>query len=94
MEWAVLETMANNEFKERTSAHPYEDHEKASSEEEGKDDDATRNMSFSSQKEAQEYERKKANALLANPLRGMSEAKLRKLGKAYALGMPCKHPLN
>lgn len=79
--------MADNDVKQGTSAQPHEEHEKASSEEDGKDDDPTRNMSFSSQKEAQEYERKKANALLANPLRGLSEAKLRKMGKAYALGM-------
>lgn len=86
--------MADTDVKEGNSAQPYEEHEKASSDEDRKDDDTTRNMSFSSQKEAQEYERKKANALLANPLRGLSEAKLRKLGKAYALGMLHKHILN
>lgn len=79
--------MADKKVEERDSPEPQEAHEKASSEEEGKEDSATRNMSFSSQKEAQEYERKKANAMLANPLRGLSEAKLRKMGKAYALGM-------
>lgn len=50
------------------------------------DQDPYRNESFKSHKAAQEYERKKANALLANPLRGYSEAELRKLGKNYALG--------
>ena len=63
-------------------------HEKVSSEDEANNgvEDPTRNMSFSSQKEAKEYERKKANALLANPLRGYTHAQLRKMGKAYALG--------
>lgn len=46
----------------------------------------TRNRQFSSQKEAQEYERKKANALLANPLRGYTHDELRQMGKDYALG--------
>ena len=50
------------------------------------DNEAHRNISFSSQKEAQEYERKKANALLANPLRGLSHRQLRKMGRDYALG--------
>jgi hypothetical protein len=48
--------------------------------------DPYRNESFHNSKEAQEYERKKANALLANPLRGYSEAELRAMGKNYALG--------
>jgi hypothetical protein len=66
---------------------PHEEHGKISDEDEKYDpEDATRNMSFSSQKEAQEYERKQANALLANPLRGYSHAQLRKLGRSYALG--------
>lgn len=43
------------------------------------------NIGFSSVKEAEEYERKKANALLANPLRGYSYRELRQLGKDYAL---------
>lgn len=65
--------------------------EKISSEDGHKDEepqhenDAYRNVSFSSQKEAAEYERKKANAMLANPLRGLSHAQLRKMGKNYAL---------
>ena len=80
--------MADTKVEEGDSPEPQQEaHEKASSEEEGKEDSATRNMSFSSQKEAKEYERKRANAMLANPLRGLSEAKLRKMGKAYALGM-------
>src|SRR4051812_7651026 len=45
----------------------------------------TRNQSFSSAAQAQEYERKKANALLANPLRGYTHEELGKMGKAYAL---------
>lgn len=67
---------------------PTQDTEKISSESENKEDhheDATRNMSFTSRKEAQEYERKKANAILANPLRGYSHDQLRKMGKNYAL---------
>ena len=43
------------------------------------------NIGFSSVKEAEEYERKKANALLANPLRGFSYKDLRQMGKTYAL---------
>ena len=85
--------MADKKVEDGDSPQPLETHEKISSEEEGKDEDPVRNMSFSSQKEAQEYERKRANALLANPLRGISEAKLRKMGKAYALGMNHKHLL-
>lgn len=41
--------------------------------------------SSSTAKDVSEYERKKANALLANPLRGYSLAELGKMGKAYAL---------
>lgn len=85
--------MADKKVEEGTSAQPHEKHEKISSEDETKDDDPTRNMSFSSQKEAKEYERRRANAILANPLRGLSEAKLRKMGKSYALGMLCKRVL-
>ncbi|GAB7352861.1 hypothetical protein MBLNU459_g3463t1 [Dothideomycetes sp. NU459] len=58
--------------------------EKLSSEDEEKQD-ATRNQSFSSTAQAAEFERKKANALLANPLRGYTYAQLGKMGKAYAL---------
>ena len=57
--------------------------EKVSSEEDVKHD--TRNQSFSSTAQAQEFERKKANALLANPLRGYSHDELGRMGKAYAL---------
>jgi len=59
-----------------------------SSDEEHKNDfhdETERNMSFSSQKEAADYERKKANAVLANPLRGYSHAQLRKMGQDYAM---------
>lgn len=45
----------------------------------------TRNASFSSSSQAAEFERKKANALLANPLKGYTHAQLRQMGKAYAL---------
>ena len=48
------------------------------------DDDAG-GMPFSSDKEAADYARRKANAFLANPLRGFSHAELRKMGKRYAL---------
>jgi len=44
-----------------------------------------RDQSFSSSAHAADYERKKMNAMLANPLRGYSHAQLRKMGKAYAL---------
>jgi hypothetical protein len=66
----------------------HEEHEKFSSEDERKNSDLDpyRNESFNSQKEAQEYERKKANALLANPLRGYTHNELRKMGRNYALG--------
>ena len=53
--------------------------------------DPYRNESFHNSKEAQEYERKKANALLANPLRGYSDAELREMGKNYALGKQAYH---
>ncbi|GAM84628.1 hypothetical protein ANO11243_026250 [Dothideomycetidae sp. 11243] len=44
-----------------------------------------RGQSFSSQAQAEEFERKKMNALLANPLRGLSHKELRQMGKAYAM---------
>lgn len=47
--------------------------------------DEHRDQSFSSSANAAEYERKRMNAMLANPLRGYSHAELRKMGKAYAL---------
>lgn len=47
--------------------------------------DETRQQSFSSSAHAADYERKRMNAMLANPLRGYSHAQLRKMGKAYAL---------
>jgi len=47
--------------------------------------DEHRDHSFSSSAHAAEYERKKMNAMLANPLRGYTHAQLRKMGKAYAL---------
>jgi hypothetical protein len=78
----------DREIKDMPS-QPHEEREKVSSEDDAKrhhDLDATRNMSFSLQKEAQEYERKKANALLANALRSLSHAQLWKMGKSYALG--------
>ena len=86
---AILIKMADNKkIGDDGPVQTRELHEKVSSEDEAKNDieDPTRNMSFSSQKEAKEYERKKANALLANPLRGYTHAQLRKMGKAYALG--------
>jgi hypothetical protein len=74
----------------------HEEHGKFSSEDDRKNSDLDpyRNESFNSQKEAQDYERKKANALLANPLRGYTHNELRKMGKSYALGKqscdPCR----
>ncbi|GAB7342298.1 hypothetical protein MBLNU457_g0530t1 [Dothideomycetes sp. NU457] len=47
--------------------------------------DEHRQQSFSSSTHAADYERKRMNAMLANPLRGHSHAELRKMGKAYAL---------
>lgn len=80
----------NNEIEYGRPSNGKEDNEKISSDDDHKekniDQDPYRNESFRSQKEAAEYERKKANALLANPLRGYSHAELRKLGKNYALG--------
>ncbi|PNS16895.1 hypothetical protein CAC42_4859 [Sphaceloma murrayae] len=40
--------------------------------------------SFSSKAQAEEWERKKMNAMLANPLRGLSHDKLRAMGRQYA----------
>ena len=73
--------------------------EKSSSDDErmkyNRDDlDPYRNETFNSRKEAKEYERKKANAILANPLRGYSEGELRKMGRDYALGKNSCHHLN
>lgn len=70
-----------------------EKHDKISSDDERRkyDLDPYRNESFHSKKDAQEYERKKANALLANPLRGYSDAELRKMGRDYALGERCRY---
>jgi hypothetical protein len=48
-------------------------------------DDAIQNTSFSNRREAADYERRKANAMLANPLRGYTHSQLRKMGKNYAL---------
>ena len=67
-----------------------EEQEKISSDDDfrdGRHDDPTENIAFSSQKEAADYERKKANAMLANPLRGLSHDELRKMGRQYALGV-------
>lgn len=60
----------------------HEHPEKLSSEEEDKNE--ARNQSFSSTAQAAEFERKKANALLANPLRGYTHKELGNMGKAYA----------
>lgn len=43
------------------------------------------NVGFASRGDADDYERKKANALLANPLRGFTHSELRRMGKKYAL---------
>ena len=69
-------------------SRPPEEHERISSDEDqyNHEQDPHHNISFSSAKEARNYERKKANALLANPLRGYSHKQLRKMGKEYALG--------
>ncbi|KAK3713947.1 hypothetical protein LTR37_008197 [Vermiconidia calcicola] len=75
-------------FEDGMPSYSHEGREKLSSEGDPKDHhgvDARRNLSFSSQREAEEYERKKANALLANPLKGLSHAQLRKMGQSYAL---------
>ena len=56
-----------------------------SSDESEYDANPFQNVGFSSQKDADEYERKKANALLANPLRGYTHDELRWMGKRYAL---------
>ena len=75
-----------------TAGEEHEKHEKqdkiSSDDEERmrRERDPYRNESFHNSKEAQEYERRKANALLANPLRGYSDAELRAMGKEYALG--------
>jgi hypothetical protein len=75
-----------------------EKHEKSSSDDERKKYDPNdlnpyQNASFSSKTEAKEYERKKANALLANPLRGYSDAELRTMGREYALGKNSRYHL-
>lgn len=77
-----------SEPKETVTATNGHDADHISSDEEHKNDfrdDTDRNASFSSQKEAADYERKKANAILANPLRGYSHAQLRKMGQDYAM---------
>ncbi|KAK5136041.1 hypothetical protein LTR08_004295 [Meristemomyces frigidus] len=50
----------------------------------GEDAARTKSLSSQTQKDAQAYERNKANAILANPLRGYSHAQLRKMGRSYA----------
>ena len=79
----------SNQNEDVVPSRSREEHDMISSDDDVKDDhetNVTRNMAFSSQKEAQEYERKKANAILANPLRGLSHGQLRRMGKEYALG--------
>lgn len=73
-----------------------EKRDKSSSDDERRkyDQDPYRNESFNSRTEAKEYERKKANALLANPLRGYSHAELRQMGRNYALGKNFLYPLD
>ncbi|KAK4967548.1 hypothetical protein LTR66_011937, partial [Elasticomyces elasticus] len=44
-----------------------------------------RNASMSSTEQKSERERQKVNAMLANPLKGLSHPELRKMGKDYAL---------
>lgn len=64
-------------------SHPVPQSEKHSDEDSSKHE--PRGESFSSAQAAADFERKKANALLANPLRGYSHAELGKMGKDYAL---------
>lgn len=71
-------------------SHEQVEPEKVSSEDDKHD--GPRNESFSSAQAAADYERKKANALLANPLRGYTHAELGKMGKAYALSHALVEP--
>lgn len=68
-----------------SSGTPRPSHAEKGSDVESKHDEPLRGQSFSSQAQAAEFERKKMNALLANPLRGYSHAQLRQMGKEYAL---------
>ncbi|KAF2154313.1 MFS sugar transporter [Myriangium duriaei CBS 260.36] len=75
-------TKQSLEVQQATASQAEKSH--SSSDDESKHD-VIRGQSFSSQAQANEYERKKMNALLANPLRGYSHQELRNMGKAYAL---------
>ena len=94
------DTISSEDEPRQNAGEEFEKHEKISSDDEYKkhdkslsdderrkmDLDPYRNESFHNSKDAHDYERKKANALLANPLRGYSDAELRQMGKNYALG--------